>query len=320
MRNFPAETAKKILANEISVETLLQQYPEYKEEVLRELGTMKSSAGSNVVQAIIDRYTASAKIANNKISKSGLNETTVNAFLPNIIKARFAIHLLEQLNIAVSSKTPAANVRFNLWDGTILQKLLFKKAFERKPVSLGLFKFFWRLIINKKILMPLVNKKGIYCFYSKALIKELGVLIGDKKCLEIAAGDGTLTRFLNENHIPCIATDDYSWKHYIQYPVFVEQADAKTALQKYSPEVVLCSWPVPKNPYEKHVFKTDSVNLYIVIGTRSSAYTGDFEAYHNADLFTMELNERLSALMLPPSNENAVYLFRRKNPVILRTY
>ncbi|WP_236332307.1 hypothetical protein [Paenibacillus auburnensis] len=68
------------------------------------------------------------------------------------------------------------------------------------------------------------------------------------------------------------------------------------------------------------MFKTDSVNLYIVIGTRSSAYTGDFEAYHNADLFTMELSERLSALMVPPSNENAVYLFRRKNPVIRRTY
>lgn len=312
MRNFSSDTAKKILANEISVEVLLQQYPEYKEEVLRELGTIKSNAESNVVHAIIDRYTASAKIANNKISKSGMNETTVNAFLPNVIKARFAIYLLEQLNIAESSKTPTANVRFNLWDGTILQKLLFKKAFERKPVSLGLFNIFWKLIVNKKILMPLVNKKGIYCFYSKALVKELAKLIGDKKCLEIAAGDGTLTRFLNKAGIPCTATDDYSWKHYIEYPAFVEKADAKTALLKYSPEVVLCSWPVPKNPYEKHVFKTDSVDLYIVIGTKSSTYTGDFEAYHNADQFTMELSERLSALILPPSNENAVYLFRRK--------
>lgn len=312
MRNFPGDTAKKILANEISVETLLQQYPEYKDEVLRELGTIKSNTESNVVHAIIERYTASAKIANTKISKSGFNETTVNAFLPNVIKARFAIYLLEQLNIAVSSRTPAANVRFNLWDGTILQKLLFKQAFERKPVSLGVFNLFWRLVINKKILMPLVNKKGIYCFYSKALIKELGALIGDKKCLEIAAGDGTLTRFLNEQNTQCTATDDYSWKHYIEYPAFVEKADAKTALQKYSPEVVLCSWPVPKNPYEKHVFKTDSVELYIVIGTKSSASTGDFEAYHNAGQFTMELNERLSKLILPPSGEHAVYIFRRK--------
>ncbi|WP_042197157.1 hypothetical protein [Paenibacillus camerounensis] len=312
MRKFTNETAKKILANEITVQTLLQQYPEYKEEVLRELGEIKNNAGANVIQAVIGRYTASAKTANAKISKSGMNEVTVNAFLPNIIKARFAIHLLEQLNVAVSANS-GGNVRFNRWDGTILQKLLFRKGFERKPVSLPLFRFFWRLIKDKKILMPLVGKKGIYCFYSKELIKELAVLTGGRKCLEIAAGDGTLTRFMNEAGMNCTATDDYSWKHYIDYPAFVEKADAKTALAKYNPEVVMCSWPVPRNPYERHVFKTDSVQLYIVIGTRNSQTTGDFEAYHSPGPFSMELSERLSALLLPPSGDNAVYLFRR-NP------
>ncbi|MHA6531357.1 hypothetical protein [Paenibacillus sp. BAC0078] len=313
MRNFTKHTAKKILANEIDVETLLIQYPEYKEEVLNEISALNRNTESNLVHAVIDRYTASAKIASNKIYKSELNEKTINTFLPNIIKARFAIYLLEQLNVAIASKTPAKNVKFNLWDGTILQKLLFEKGLERKPVSLGLFKFFWRIVINKKILMPLVNKKGIYCFYSKALIKELSILIGSKKCLEIAAGDGTLTRFLNEKNMNCKATDDYSWEHYITYPSFVEKADAKTALHKFSPEVVLCSWPVPKNSYEKHVFKTSSVDLYIVIGTRDSAYTGDFDSYYSADMFTMELNERLSSLILPPSEDNAVYIFRRKS-------
>ncbi|OPA78499.1 SAM-dependent methyltransferase [Paenibacillus selenitireducens] len=311
MRNFTKDTAKKILANEISVEALLQLYPEYKDEVLKELRALKNTHESNLIDAIINKYTASAKNAGNKISKSGLNEKTVSTFLPEIIKARFAIYLLEQLNVAVSSKEPTKNVRFNLWDGTILQKLLFKQGFERKPVSLGLFKFFWRFIVNKQILMPLVNKKGIYCFYSKALIKELSSLIGDKKCLEIAAGDGTLTRFLKGEQMNCLATDDYSWEHYIKYPGFVEKADAKNALHKYNPEVVLCSWPVPKNSYEKHVFKTNSVDLYIVIGTKNPAITGDFDTYNSVDKFTMEINDRLSSLLLPPSEDNAVYIFRR---------
>ncbi|ASA24255.1 SAM-dependent methyltransferase [Paenibacillus donghaensis] len=312
MRTFSNETARRILANEIKVEALLQQYPEYQEEVLQELGVIKNNTESNIVHAIIDRYTASAKLATSKIRKSGLNEATVNVFLPKIIKARFAIYLLEQLNVAVSAKSPATSVRFNLWDGTILQKLLFRKGFDRKPVSLGLFKFWWRLISHKEILMPLVNKKGIYCFYSKALIKELSTLLGDKKCLEIAAGDGTLTRFLQQKNIDCHATDDYSWEHYITYPQSVEKADAKAALQKYSPEAVLCSWPVPGNPYEKHVFRTPSVDLYIMLGTSEAAVTGDFAAYTNADKFSMERSERLSALLLPPSDENAVYIFRRK--------
>lgn len=312
MRTFTNDTARKILANEISVETLLHQYPEYQQEVLQELSVLKNTKNANLIHAIIDKYSASAKMANHKISRSGFNEKTVNAFLPNVIKARFALHLLEQLNISASSKTSAGNVQFNLWDGMILQKLLFKKGLERKPVSLGLFRLCWRILLNKKILMPLVNKKGIYCFYSKPLINELSSLIGDKKCLEIAAGDGTLTKFLNAKNISCTATDDYSWKHYIDYPAFVEQADAKTALHKYSPEVVLCSWPVPKNPYEKHIFKTNSVDLYIVLGTKDPAVTGDFDSYYSADHFTMEFSERLSSLLLPPSSENAVYLFRRK--------
>jgi hypothetical protein len=250
-------------------------------------------------------------MASEKISKSNMNEKTIDAFLPLIIKARFAIYLLEQLTIGTSSQKNTQTIRFNLWDGTILQKLLFKKEFERKPVALNTFKFFWRFIINKNILMPLVNKRGIYCFYSKSFIKELSALIGNKNCLEIGAGDGTLTRFLNEENIKCTATDNYSWEQYITYPSFVEKADAKISLNKYKPEVVICSWPVPKNSYEKHVFKTDSVELYIVIGTRNPTFTGDFDSYHSVDNFTMELNEHLSSLILPPSDENAVYIFKR---------
>lgn len=311
MRNFTGDTARRILGNEISVETLLAQYPEYREEVLQEINGLKNAGKPNFIKAILDKYTLSAKIAKNKILKSGWNEKTIHAFLPDIIKARFAFYLLEQLNIAASSKTPTENVRFNLWDGTLLQKLLFKKGLERKPVSIHIFRLMWKLIMNKRILMPLVNKQGIYCFYSKEFIKRLSAMIGEHKCLEIGAGDGTLTTFLRQQHIDCIATDDYSWEHYITYPYFVEKADAKTALNQYKPKVVICSWPVPKNNYEKHVFKTESVEIYIVIGTRSAAYTGDFETYHHLEHFSMELNEHLSSLILPPSEENAVYIFRR---------
>ncbi|WP_435921641.1 hypothetical protein [Paenibacillus sp. DYY-L-2] len=316
MAYFTNERARQILANEISVETLLTQYPEFQAELLKELETLKGATDSKLTHAILRKYSANAQMANKKIRRSGYNETTVNAFLPVIIKARFAMHLLEHLAVAASSSGNSKKARLNLWDGAILQKLLFKKDFERKPVSMGLFKFFWRLVGDKKLLMPLVNKKGIYCFYSKALIKELSRLIGSRKCIEIAAGDGTLTRFLNK-YINCKATDDYSWAHYITYPSSVEKADAKTALQKYSPEVVICSWPVPDNTYEKHVFKTGSVDLYIVIGTKDPALTGDFDAYNtigNTGSFSMEMDERLSSLILPPSDQNAVFIFRRIKP------
>lgn len=311
MRNFTKDTAYKILVNEISVETLLTQYPEYKDDVLKEIQALKKNGKADFAKAILDKYTVHAKIAKRKIQKSEWNEKTINVFLPDIIKARFAFHLLEKVTAAAASNTPGENIRFNLWDGTLLQKLLFKKGLERKPVSLRFFRLMWRFVTNKKILMPLVNKQGIYCFYSKDLIRELAVRIGQNPCLEIGAGDGTLTAFLRMQQMDCRATDDYSWEHYIQYPDFVEKLDAKSALKKYSPKVVICSWPVPGNHYEKHVFRTESVDLYIVIGTRSPAYTCDFETYFQLEHFSMELDEGLSSLVLPPSDENAVYLFRR---------
>lgn len=316
MAYFSKREAQQILANEIHVESLLQRYPEYKDEVLKELALLKSNQEGKLVDAIIAKYTSNAKLASTKIHKSGMNEKTIETFLPVIIKSRFAIYLLEQVAIAAAAENTAKPLKLNLWDGAILQRLLFQQDLQRKPVSLRAFKLWWRLVRHKNRLMPLVNQKGIYCFYSKPLIQELSSLIGGRKCLEIAAGDGTLSKFLNESRVDgnCIATDDYSWQHYISYPDFVEKADAKTALRKYSPEVVICSWPVAKNTYEKHVFKTSSVQLYIVIGTKNPAVTGDFEAYQNADNeeFTMEYNERLSSLILPPSEDHAVYIFRRK--------
>jgi hypothetical protein len=159
--------------------------------------------------------------------------------------------------------------------------------------------------------MPLLNDKGIYCFYPKELIDGLTTIIGQRKCHEIAAGDGTLSRFLNENGTECAASDDYSWEKHIAYPDFVERADAKTALKKYKPDAVICSWPVPGNTYEKHVFQTDSVELYIVIGTSNPKLTGNFDLYNSISHYSMELDEKLSTLIIPPSKENAVYIFRR---------
>lgn len=311
MRKMTGETARQILTDEISVEALLKQYPEYKQEVLQEIQDLQRSAKPDLIRAILDKYTFSAKVAKKRIYASRMNEQTVKAFVPDIIKARFAFYLLEQFNVVVSSQKTSTNTRLNLWDGFILQRLLFKKGFERKPVSARLFPLFWKMIKDKKLLMPLVNQKGIYCFYSKELIKELSILIGDQSCVEIGAGDGTLTAFLKKYHVDCKATDDYSWSHYITYPDFVEKADAKAALNQYKPKVVICSWPAPKNTYEKHVFQTTSVDLYIVIGTKSAAYTGDFDTYYNLKHFSMMLDERLSSLVLPPSDENAVYIFRR---------
>lgn len=312
MRNFTKEKSDEVLMNRIDPKTLALRYPEFKEIVIKEFSGITKESNTEEISSFIDTYKSKARFAIDRIQKSGENQKTLNTFLPDIIKARIAIYILEQLYLTDQSGKTMGKIRFNLWDGLILQKVLFTKDLERKPVDIFWFRFFWIFITNKKILMPLVNKKGIYCFYSKKLLKELSNLIGNTRCLEIGAGDGTLTRFLRGVGVKCDATDDYSWDHYIKYPAFVEKLEVREALNKYKPETIICSWPPPGNAFEKSVFKMDTVKLYIVIGTINPLFSGNHDTYQKQEEFTMQYSKRLSSLILPPSKDNAVYVFRRK--------
>ena len=221
------------------------------------------------------------------------------------------IHLLKQAILSASTGVSEGRVRFNLVNGFLAQRLLFRRDLERKPVPLRLFRMIWPLLGQRRLLMPLVQPKGIWCFYSKPLISQLAGIIGNRTCLEIAAGDGTLSRFLAGAGVRITATDDYSWSDSITFPDTVLQQDARTALRVHQPQVVLCSWPPAGNPFEQHVFTTASVQQYIVIGSRHEHSTGNWVAYRQQTGFDLICDERLSRLVLPPEVDHAVYRFTR---------
>src|SRR4051812_20177001 len=148
------------------------------------------------------------------------------------IRRHMAVAAIKQLSLQAATGVGEGRVRFNLINGKVAQKLLFKGGgFERKPVSMTAFKLVWPLLWQRRLLMPLVAKKGIYCFYSKPLIDELARIVGDRKALEIAAGDGTLSRFLRDAGVEIVATDDHSWKD-VRFPADVIREDARTALRR----------------------------------------------------------------------------------------
>ena len=219
---------------------------------------------------------------------------------------------LEKCYLSSAVGITKGKVRFNLINGYIIQRLLFYRHLTRRPASLFWFKIMWPFITQKRILMPLVQTKGIYCFYSSRLIQELAALIDSRLCLEIGAGDGTLSRLLDGNGIQIIATDDYSWGHTISYPDTVEKIDAREALKKYRPQVTFSSWPPPNNNFERHVFTTESVELYIVIGSRHKFASGNWESYTGQNLFDWKIDSRLSRYVIPPELDNAVLIFSRK--------
>lgn len=266
---------------------------------------------AEAVSRMVGEAAAEAALWVERLRRSGGNPKVAEAARPHLARARMLRLAVERTALAAASGQHGGRVRFGLWSGALVQRLLFARGLERKPASLRAFRLLWPLVAQKRILMPLVQPHGIYCFYSRELVRALAALIGDRPCLEIAAGDGTLARFLRGAGVAVTATDDQSWSHAVTYPAEVVRLDARAALKQHRPKAVLCSWPPPGNAFERHVFRQPAVELYVVVGSRHRFAAGDFEAYEAQREFAFERDDALSSLVLPPELDPAVYVFRR---------
>ncbi len=233
------------------------------------------------------------------------------AVVSDSVRRYMLVEATRQVWLAEETGVGSGRVRFNLWNGFVLQRLMFESGLRRRPAPLTTYRLLAPLITQRRYLMPLVMPEGIYCFYTGAMIRTLSRLIGDRTCLEIAAGDGTLSRFLADAGVNVLATDDQSWADGVRFQESVTRMDARTALRTHAPEVVVCSWPPPGNSFEKHVFETPSVQTYILIGSTGETASGDWAGYRAQTSFTWSRDARLSRMVLPDEAGSAVYLFQR---------
>jgi hypothetical protein len=306
------EKVMKWLQSNPSLDDLGVEFPEFRETVRRELAEIVANGATTELPEYHKRMTQNERVLAKKFQGNRGDNKIAIALVEQFVRTRMAHLAIKQHLVAEATGIEKGKVRFNLLNGYIAQKLLFSDGLNRKQVSIFWFRLIWPLLAQRRLLMPLVQPEGIYCFYSRRLIDELAGLIASRNCLEIAAGDGTLTRFLTDGGVRITATDDYSWKHEVKFPEFVVKRDAGDALREYAPEVVLCSWPPAGNSFEQQVFRTKSVQLYVVIGSRHRFAAGNWEEYRNQSVFDFEENKKLSRLVLPPELDSAVYIFRRK--------
>ncbi len=300
------------VCHKASLQELMDRYPQDWQCVGPELiNALKNSNGPEFTDSCTQKR-LTQETWKNRVEKSRHNPKVIESAMPQLIRNRMFL-LAAGLCYQTAAIGSTGKVRLNRINGYIIQKLLFERHLTRKPASLKCFNFWWRFITQKRILMPLVQTKGIYCFYSRELTWEFCRFIGNRTCLEIGAGDGTLTGFLTKQGISARATDDYSWSHRIEYPDAVEKLGAKQALAKYEPQVVICSWPPPGNSFERHVFNTRSVESYIVIGSRFRFASGNWTSYEEQTRFEWGIDRKLSLMVIPPELESAVLLFNRKS-------
>ncbi len=300
------------ISREASLQKLMEQYPDLWSGVGPELVAVMEDARAQSLASFSEKAKVTEEMWLGRIRKSRNNAKVIESAMPFLIKSRMIKLSLERCYHAAATGKESGKMRFNLINGYLIQKLLFGHHLTRKPASLKWFHFWWRFVSQKRLLMPLVQPKGIYCFYSVELIDELRALIADRVCLEIGAGDGTLTRFLADKGVKIRATDNYGWSHAIDYPEIVEKLGAKQALDKYRPQAVICSWPPPGNNFEQAVFTAKCVDIYIVIGSRYSFAAGNWRSYSTQNRFEWGVDSRLSSLVIPPELDSAVLIFRRK--------
>jgi hypothetical protein len=312
-----------------SLDQLKARYPDQWEQTGSALVAAIQARHAAGAATFLARARAEAAPWRQRMSQSGKNPRVLQAALPALVRERMsqlavkevvegaaAVRASGQDGATARAGLPARRLRFGLWSGALIQRLFFRAGLERKPVSMSWFKLIWPLVTEQALLMPLCQPQGIYCFYTRPLIEGLATLIheiGPGPALEIAAGDGTLSRFLNRAGTPVQASDDHSWSHSIAFPPDVERLDANAALGRHNPRVVLCSWPPPGNRFERSVFRTATVDRYVVITTRHRFAAGDWSAYADAESgFDRRVDERLSRLVLPPEVDPVVLIFDRR--------
>ena len=319
-----------------SLRQLIQACPDLWQETGTAINTRLGGLGSgrnqknnsNALNEYLQELTAKADGWIVPLRNSGWNLGMAERAFPDLMRARLAKLAMHNYYLgSLAGKT--GKIRFNWWNGSLLQRLLFRGGgFARKPVSLFWYGLMWPLISQKKILMRLVYQKGIYCFYSRRLIKEIKSLIGAEfrfsaetpSALEIAAGDGTLSRFLRNRGIEISACDDFSWDATAQVaPADVQKMDAITAIKTQKPKVIICSWPPAGNAFEQAVFASPATELYIVIGSMHHFASGNRAAYAaavgSADRpgpFVVTVNNALARAILPRELDIEVLIFRRR--------
>jgi hypothetical protein len=292
------------LARDPSLEQLAEQFPAQWQRLSRDAAAHGTRSDDDLRRFVLQ----SLKPVSNKADHSRPRREIVE----DEIRRRMMLEMLRQRDLAAETGRNAGVLRFNRFNGSIAQRLFFDHGLVRKPVSIAAYRVLWPILWQRRLLMPLVRSRGIYAFYSSRFVRQLARIIGDRPCLEIAAGDGTLARFLNGAGASVVATDDYSWNRYIAFdPTQVMRVDARKALRQHEPKVVVCAWPPPSNTFEQAVFLTASVDTYVVITSRSRADASNWDAYEAQSAFTMHCDKRLSRTILP-GGRSTVLVFQRK--------
>ena len=133
-----------------------------------------------------------------------------------------------------------------------------------------------------------------FTLISNDWIKPLSNWIGNRKCLEVMAGTGSLSFALQQQGINIIATDNFSWdgqsnwNNNDNYWTEIEHIDAIEVVKKYGKDIdiILMSWPYMDDTAYRILHTMREVNqncIMIFIGEGMGGCTADDEFFQSIE-------------------------------------
>ena len=185
-----------------------------------------------------------------------------------------------------------------------------KKIPDKYPPEVS--EYFLSHYIDQNISRTAFISLSSFALISKAWLKPLTEYIGKRKCLEIMAGSGMLSKGLSDFGVGIIATDDFSWKwdrgeeneestlEADNLWCHIENLDCEAAIEKYGAGVgyIICCWPPMDESMCKALLKMRKVNPecnLIYIGEGPSGCNADDSFFEYATYIKGEAAFRRAA-------------------------
>lgn len=155
-----------------------------------------------------------------------------------------------------------------------------------------------KFMINSSEFMMLrgaiIERQG-FALVSKKWVEPLAKWIGNKKCLEIMCGCGSISYALQQQGVNVIATDNFSWNGMDSwntkknYWTDIENIDCIEAIRKYGKDidVIILSWAYMDNYAYQSLIEMRKVNpgtVMLVIGEGVGGCTADDDFFETMEV------------------------------------
>lgn len=264
------------------------------------LAAMANHAQSQIAQVLATTDDASAKSSQARLT---------------FIRAKMTVLAIEQFIAAFfgSDSRPSFKDRF------VMSRLLLPALERGHLLTQRTFDRRWSWVSQGTCAASMIQKAGFWSIPTTELCLAIKNYTKDKDLLEVGAGRGLFVSGLRQCEVAVLGIDDHSWDQAAS-PIHSAQPhlrrlQARDALRQMKPKAVLSVWAPPGNIFEREIFATDSVEIYLAIVSKHRFASGNWADYQSATSqtgrFKCVTSEPLNNLLRPLEAEQQLLVFRR---------